>query len=78
MEPGALMPPAEAAALIRSGTREVGTLTYGWGSGADPDPDGAYLRSVQAALRTRLSQVLVRESESVLRIELPQLLVYKL
>ena len=33
---------------------------------------------VQAALRTRLSQVIVRESESVLRIELPQLLVYKL
>ena len=49
---GALMPPAEAAALIRSGKREAGSLTYGWGFGGDPDPDGAYLRSVQAALRT--------------------------
>ena len=46
------MPPAEAAALIRSGKREAGSLTYGWGFGGDPDPDGAYLRSVQAALRT--------------------------
>ena len=50
--PGALVPPAEAAALIRSGARKVGALTYGWGSGGDPDPDGAYLRAVQAALRT--------------------------
>ena len=50
--PGAFMPPAEAAALIRSGKREAGTFTYGWRFGGDPDPDGAYLRSVQAALRT--------------------------
>ena len=50
--PGAFMPPAEAAALIRSGMRGAGTFTYGWRFGGDPDPDGAYLRSVQAALRT--------------------------
>lgn len=52
IDPTALMPPAEAAALLRSGTRAVGALTYGWGCGGDCDPDGAYLRSVQAALRT--------------------------
>ena len=51
-DPNAFMPPAESAALLRSGRREVGALTYGWCSGGDPDPDGAYLRSVQAALRT--------------------------
>ena len=50
--PHALMPPDEAAALIRSGKREVGALTYGWCSGGSPDPDGVYLRAVQAALRT--------------------------
>ena len=52
IDPTAFMPPAEAAALLRSGTRAVGALTYGWGCGGDCDPDGAYLRSVQAALRT--------------------------
>ena len=48
------MPPAEAAALLRAGTREVGTLTYGWCSGPDPDPECEYLRAVQAALRDPL------------------------
>jgi hypothetical protein len=48
----AFMPPAMAAALIREGNRSVGTLTYGWGSGGNPDPSGEYLRAVQAALRS--------------------------
>ena len=54
-DPSIFMPPAEAAALLRAGTRELGALTYGWCSGADPDTEGEYLRAVQAALRTRLS-----------------------
>ena len=42
---------AEAVSLLRDSRRKIGALTYGWGSGGDPDPDAAYLRAVQTALR---------------------------
>ena len=43
----------EAAALIRNGAREVGTLSYGWLLPWDPDPTGERLRLLQRVLKQR-------------------------
>ena len=43
----------EAAALIRNGAREVGTLSYGWLLPWDPDPTGERLRLLQRVLKQK-------------------------
>ena len=41
----------EAVALLRKGTREIATLSYGWLLGWDPDPTGERLKLLQHVLR---------------------------
>jgi hypothetical protein len=48
--PSPLLSPQEAAALVRRGDRSIGTLTYGWLSPGDPDPDGSRIRVLRRAL----------------------------
>ena len=48
------VPPAEAVAMVRAKTREVGVLTYGWATRDHPDPSGAYLQAVRRFLRSEL------------------------
>ena len=43
----------EAAALIRNGAREVGTLSYGWLLPWDPDPTRERLRLLQRVLKQK-------------------------
>ena len=42
--------PEQAVALIERGDRSVGTLTYGWLSPGDPDPDGHRFELLRQAL----------------------------
>jgi hypothetical protein len=48
--PSPLLSPQEAAALVERGDRSIGTLTYGWLSPGDPDPDGSRIRVLRRAL----------------------------
>ena len=48
--PSPLLSPAEAVALVRRGNRSAGALTYGWLMPNDPDPKGARVKAVRAAL----------------------------
>ena len=48
--PSPLLNPREAAALVERGDRSIGTLTYGWLSPGDPDPDGSRFRVLRRAL----------------------------
>ena len=48
-----LLTGAEAVALIRSGNREVGALSYGWLLPWDPDPIGARMALLRRALLER-------------------------
>jgi hypothetical protein len=49
--PSPLLSPQEAAALVERGDRSIGTLTYGWLSPGDPDPDGSRIRVLRRALK---------------------------
>ena len=49
--PEAFASAESAVALLRAGGREIGAVTYGWGSKAHPDPEGGLLRNLQAALK---------------------------
>jgi hypothetical protein len=48
--PSPLLSPQEAVALVERGDRSIGTLTYGWLSPGDPDPDGSRFRVLRRAL----------------------------
>jgi hypothetical protein len=50
VSPSPLLSGEEAAALVRSGDRSIGALTYGWLSPGDPDPDGSRIRVLRRAL----------------------------
>jgi hypothetical protein len=54
MSPTPLLSPEEAVALIRACNRSVGSLTYGWLTPGDPDPDGRRLAVVRAKLPPKL------------------------
>ena len=49
---GALLSAEKGAALIRTGTRCVGAVTYGWATDEHPDPTGARLSAVRAFLKS--------------------------
>jgi hypothetical protein len=44
------VPASKAVALLATGTRQIGVLTYGWTTPDDPDITGAYLAAVQRFL----------------------------
>jgi hypothetical protein len=49
--PSPLLGLYEAAGLVERGDRSIGTLTYGWLSPGDPDPDGSRIRVLRRALK---------------------------
>ena len=50
VSPSPLLDPEEAVALVRRGDRSAGILSYGWVSHRSPDPAGARVQVVRAAL----------------------------
>lgn len=50
VSPSPLLTPQEAVDLLRKGSRSIGTLSYGWLTPGQPDPAGARIEVLRAAL----------------------------
>ena len=54
-----LLTPQEAVALLRSGKRVIGVLSYGWLAAGDCDPAGARTSTLRHALKMQIHLVAI-------------------
>ena len=54
-----LLAPQEAVALLRSGQRVIGVLSYGWLAAGDCDPAGARTSTLRRALKMQIHIVAI-------------------